>query len=94
MPTFDEVYNCLLTNKPGYAQGSKGGEYDLYAREINGVRTIDAQVRNGGHVYIHSECWGSDLTCQGTRAGGIYNNPPHSIYDWYASNCQSAKNNG
>jgi hypothetical protein len=87
MPTFDEVYNCLLKNGPGFARGSKGGEYDLYAREISGTKTIDAVVRNGGHVFVHADCWESDMTCQGSRAGGIYNNPPDSIYDWYATNC-------
>lgn len=87
MPTFDEVYNYLLRYGPGFARGSRGGEYDIYAREINGVRTIDAEVRNGGHVYIHSDCWGNETTCQNTRAGGIYNNRPESIYDWYSTNC-------
>jgi hypothetical protein len=88
MPTFNEDYDCLHVNGPGYARGSRGGEYDLYARVINGVNTIDAKVRKGGHVYIHSDCWEDDTTCQGTRAGGIYNNRPHSIYDWYARNCK------
>jgi hypothetical protein len=92
MPSFDEVYDCLSRNGPGYAQGSKGGEYDIHAREIDGIRVIDAEVRNGGHVYIHSDCWESDTTCQGTWAGGIYNNRPHSIYDWYDQNCGAADN--
>lgn len=86
MPSFDEVYECLLRNGPGYAQGSRGGEYDIYAREIDGLRTIDAVVRNGGHVLIHEDCWGQSETCLGTRAGGIFNNRPTSIYDWYDQN--------
>ena len=87
MPSFDEVYDCLIINGPGYARGSKGGEYNIYAREISRIRTIDAEVKNGGHVYIHEDCWGHNHTCQGTRAGGIYNNCPTSIYDWYNKNC-------
>lgn len=27
MPTFTEVYKCLLAHGPGYAQGPRGGEY-------------------------------------------------------------------
>jgi len=90
VPTFDETYDCLLESGPGYAKGSKGGEYDVHAREIDGVRTIDAEVRKGGHVLIHEECWEQNETCSGTWAGGIYNNRPTSIYDWYEQNCGSA----
>lgn len=33
------------------------------------------------HPAIHPDCWGENLTCQGTRAGGVYNGP-YGIYDW------------
>jgi hypothetical protein len=37
------------------------------------------------HIYIHRDCWGHDITCGQTRAGGIYNGSP-SIYDWFPNN--------
>ncbi len=51
------------------------------------------EARNGtiiafpksGRVTIHEDCWGKPITCQGTRAGGLYNGS-YSIYDWYRDN--------
>jgi hypothetical protein len=48
----------------------------------DGRKTLVARPRSG-QVRIHEDCWGDDLTCQRTRAGGVYNSSP-SIYDWFA----------
>ncbi len=42
-----------------------------------------------GRITVHKDCWGDALTCQGTRAGGIYNGP-HSIFDWYDEHSREA----
>ena len=91
MPSFDDVYKCLRKNGPAHVKGAKGGDYTVHAKEINGVRTIDAVLGNGGHVRIHEDCWEENNTCQGTWAGGIYNNPPYSIYDWFSKSCGGSK---
>jgi hypothetical protein len=36
-------------------------------------------------IYIHRDCWGSEITCGKTRAGGVYNGTP-SIYNWFSNN--------
>ena len=77
MISFSEMYEMLEKNGPGRAVSSEGTEYRIEAK--NGK--IIAFPKSG-QVTIHEDCWGDSLTCQGTRAGGIYNGP-YSIYDWY-----------
>jgi hypothetical protein len=77
MVRFSEIYDLLEKKGPGKAVSSKGTIYRIEA--ING--TIVA-FPGKGKITIHNDCWGQSLTCQGTRAGGIYNGP-YSIYDWY-----------
>jgi hypothetical protein len=77
VPTFSQVYKLLQMKGPGRTVSSRGTEYRVEA--IN--ETIVAFPRSG-RVTIHGDCWGESITCQGTRAGGIYNGP-YSIYDWY-----------
>lgn len=58
--------------------------------EVRGGReTIIARPRSG-QVRIHPDCWGDDLTCQRTRAGGVFNGDP-SIYDWYRGDVRSSR---
>lgn len=80
MPTFSEVYEMLLRKGPGKAISSRQTIYRIEA--LNG--DIVAFPRSG-RVSIHADCWGVSITCQGTRAGGIYNGT-YSIYDWYREN--------
>ncbi|HUT76271.1 MAG TPA: hypothetical protein VM285_01200, partial [Polyangia bacterium] len=68
--------------QPG-STSSRGTEYRVSAVVArNGRRTLIARPRSG-QVRIHDDCWGDDVTCQRTRAGGVNNGSP-SIYDWFA----------
>jgi hypothetical protein len=75
---FRDVYRMLEIKGPGRATSSRGTEYRIEAR--NG--SIVAFPRSG-RVTIHRDCWLQSATCQGTRAGGVYNGP-YSILDWYS----------
>ena len=74
---FFDMYDLLVKKGPGKAVSSRGTNYRIIAE--NGC--IIAFPRKS-RITIHNDCWGKNLTCQGTRAGGIYNGP-YSIYDWY-----------
>jgi hypothetical protein len=80
MIPFYDVYNLLIKAGPGKAVSSRGTEYRIEAKNGN----IIAYPRSG-RVTIHEDCWGENITCQRTRAGGIYNGS-YSIYDWYSEN--------
>ena len=80
MISFSEVYNLLVEMGPGHVESSRGTKYRVEARNGN----IIAFPRSG-RITVHEDCWGRDITCQKTRAGGIYNGP-YSIYDWYNDN--------
>ena len=80
MPTFYEVYNKLIEKGPAKVISGKGTEYRVEAKNGNIVA-----FPKSGRVTIHQDCWGIAVTCQGTRAGGIYNGS-YSIYDWYRDN--------
>jgi len=75
---FEKVYRMLEAKGPGRAKSHRGTEYKIKA--VNG--NIVALPRSG-RVTIHRDCWLQPQTCQGTRAGGIYNGS-YSILDWYA----------
>jgi hypothetical protein len=82
-PSFDEVFNRLRTAGEASVTSSRGTEYRVSAVVArDGRRTLIARPQSG-QVRIHEDCWGDDLTCQRTRAGGVYNGSP-SIYDWFA----------
>jgi hypothetical protein len=76
--TFKDVYQMLEIKGPGKATSSRGTEYRIEARSGN----IVAFPRSG-RVTVHPDCWLQAMTCQGTRAGGLYNGR-YSILDWYA----------
>jgi hypothetical protein len=76
--SFREVHRMLVVKGPGRAKSTRGTEYSIKA--VNG--NIVALPRSG-RATIHQDCWLQPQTCQGTRAGGIYNGP-YSILDWYA----------
>jgi hypothetical protein len=58
---------------------SRGTEYRVTAEVAKSGRTLIARPRSG-QVRIHEDCWGEDLTCHGSRAGGVYHGSP-SIFD-------------
>ena len=80
MPSFAEVYDLLLRKGPGLAVSSRQTRYRIEAISGNIVA-----FPKSGRVTIHADCWGNNVTCQRTRAGGIYNGP-YSIHDWYREN--------
>lgn len=91
-PSFLQVYDCLSKKGPAYVRSSKGTQYSVEAAitqkgDREGERVIIARPASG-QVRIHQDCWGKEITCQRTRAGGIYNGP-YSIWDWYRENRDS-----
>lgn len=88
-PTFQEVYYCLVKHGPPRVVSSPGTSYEVCGELRNNQPTIVGYPRRGA-VRIHEDCWGQNITCQKTRAGGIYNGNP-SIYDWYKECCPKAK---
>lgn len=80
-PTFSQVFRRLQAHGPAAVASSRGTKYEVTPEVRGGVEMIIGRP-GSGQVQIHSDCWGEDITCQGTRAGGIYNGDP-SIYDWY-----------
>jgi hypothetical protein len=84
-PTFEQVHRCLEKHGPAAVRSSRGTPYKVYAESRRGEPAVVGYPRSG-HVVIHKDCWGEKTTCEGTRAGGIFNGNP-SIYDWYWANC-------
>ncbi len=87
LPTFQQVYACLQQNEPAIVISTRGTTYSVYAEHRRGQPAIVGYPRSG-QVVMHNDCWGDNITCQGTRAGGILNGNP-SIYDWYWLHCGS-----
>jgi hypothetical protein len=58
---------------------SKDTEYTVLAQVVKGRKALVAKLPNVA-IYVHEDCFGDDFTCQGVRAGGIYNGHP-SIWD-------------
>jgi len=77
-PTFAEMHAALRLRGPGRAVSSLGTNYKIEARGGNIVA-----FPKSSRTTVHEDCWAQDTTCQGTRAGGIYNGP-YSIFDWFA----------
>src|SRR5258706_9712026 len=86
-PRFSEVFARLRASGPATVVSSRGTRYHVTAEDLTRGQVIVARPRSG-QVRIHEDCWGQDITCQGTRAGGVYNGLP-SIYDWYAAHLPS-----
>jgi len=86
-PTFQQLYDCLKKHGPATVTSSRGTTYKVYAKVSKNQPVIIGYPRRG-EVRIHKDCWGDDITCQGTWAGGIYNGNP-SIYDWYREHCHT-----
>jgi len=85
-PTFDAAYACLLAYGPAEVVSSRGTSYVVTAEQERTGRQVIIARPGEGQVRIHENCWGEDITCQGTRAGGVYNGSP-SIWDWSLKRC-------
>lgn len=85
-PTFDQVYACLQKHGPAVVISVRGTKYEVWAELRKGRPTIVGYPASS-QVVIHDDCWGDSYTCQGTRAGGIFNGDD-SIYAWYARECK------
>lgn len=81
IPTFSDVFERLQNYGPACVVSTRGTTYRVTAEIVNGTKTIVGRPRSGA-VRVHEDCWGESLTCQGTRAGGLFRGSP-SIYDWY-----------
>lgn len=84
-PSFAVVFACVRAMGGADAVSTRGTRYRITATVSRGREVLIARPRSG-EVRIHQDCWGQDLTCQGTRAGGVINGSP-SIYDWYEAHC-------
>jgi hypothetical protein len=87
-PSFKQIYDCLRHYGPATCVSSRGTKYTVRAEITAGRPTIIGCPRTG-EVRIHEDCWGQPLTCQRTRAGGIYNGDP-SIFDWFNKKADKA----
>ena len=82
--SFEDAFQLLQLKGPARIISSRGTVYDVEAwRMRNGKQAIRVKLASpsNGYIYIHADCWGKDITCQNTRAGGIYNGK-NNIYTW------------
>ena len=82
-PEFMQVFECLQALGPALVVSSLGTQYLVTAEITSSGPTIIGRP-GSGQVRVHDDCLGEDLTCQRTRAGGIFNGSP-SIYEWYSA---------
>jgi hypothetical protein len=70
-PSFDEVFDRVRRAGEASVTSSRLTPYRVSAVVArDGRRTLIARPRSS-QVRIHEDCWGDDVTCQGTRAGGV-----------------------
>ncbi|MCZ7399526.1 MAG: hypothetical protein O8C62_07585 [Candidatus Methanoperedens sp.] len=82
--SFDDAFRILQLNGHARIISSRGTKYDVEAwRMRDGKPAIRAKLvpPKTGYIYIHADCWGKSITCQNTRAGGVYNGK-NNIYTW------------
>ncbi len=79
--SFSEAFRILQLNGPARVISSRDTVYTVEAWTMRDGNSAIRARPGSGYVYIHSNCWGKDVTCQGTRAGGIYNGKKN-IYAW------------
>ena len=71
--SFDKAFQILKANGPARITSSRGTRYTVEAWTMRDGNPAIRAHPGSGYIYVHSDCWGKDITCQGTRAGGIYN---------------------
>jgi hypothetical protein len=94
--SFEEAYEVLKNQGPARVTSALGTVYTVDAYSMPRDKGREEQIirvnpRSGytyiRHVYIHADCWGSDLTCQGVRVEDIYNGKP-GIFAWLEDRCK------
>jgi hypothetical protein len=81
-PSFAEVWARVHAAGEVHLVSSIQTPYRLTAVTMwDGRKALVAWPRSGRY-YVHEDCFGSDTTCQGTRAGGIYNGPVN-VWSWF-----------
>ena len=60
--------------------------------KLPAVPVIRVKPRSGftyiRYAYIHTDCWGDDVTCQGSRVEDIYKGK-QNIYTWLEENTRA-----
>jgi len=74
VPSFNQVYELLQVKGPG--EPCQAGEQST---ELTPRMEVSLAFPRKGRVTIYRDCWGESITCQGTRAGGVYNGPIASM---------------
>jgi hypothetical protein len=78
--SFEEVWDCIRSRGTFVAVSTRGTEYQVTAKMNRAGQKVLVARPGSGAIYVHGDCFGDDTTCQGTRAGGIYNGSP-SIWE-------------
>jgi uncharacterized protein DUF6308 len=73
---FEDVWACIQSRGTFVAVSTRGTEYRVTAETNRAGQKVLVARPGSGAVYVHADCFGDDITCQGTRAGGIYNGSP------------------
>jgi hypothetical protein len=74
--SFEDVWGCIQSRGRFVAVSTRGTEYRVTAETNRAGQKVLVARPASGDVYVHADCFGDDITCQGTRAGGIYNGRP------------------
>jgi|SRR5208283_642154 len=92
--SFDRAYYILEAKGPARITKGTGTEYIIEAytmtsSKLPAVPVIRVKPRSGftyiRYAYIHADCWGDDVTCQGSRVEDIYKGK-QNIYTWLEEN--------
>ena len=95
--SFDRAYHILKEKGPARITTGTGTEYIVEAYSMTegklpAVPVIRVQPRSGftyiRYAYIHTDCWGDDVTCQGSRVEDIYKGK-QNIYTWLEKNARA-----
>ncbi len=94
--SFDRAYHILKAKGPARITTGTGTEciveaYSMTEGKLPAVPIIRVHPRSGftyiRYAYIHTDCWGNDVTCQGSRVEDIYKGK-QNIYTWLEENAR------
>lgn len=77
---FEDIWTCIQSRGTFVAVSTRGTAYRVTAETNRAGQKVLVARPGSGAVYVHADCFGDDITCKGTRAGGIYNGSP-SVWD-------------
>jgi hypothetical protein len=78
--SFKDIWACIHGRGTFKVVSTRGTLYRVTAETNRAGQKVLVARPGSGAVYVHADCFGDDITCQGTRAGGIYNGSP-SVWD-------------